>query len=254
MEKKKESRRSAKLIVVLVALLLVACSLLGVTLARYVTQGKPGTAGVGVASWNITATEAGNDEAEFPLTLFSPNMAKYVASSDRSRSMEDVAILQIKNDGDVGTYVSLTMGEVNAYAPNSDTPIDFNSTDNRGAGEADYYKPWKESWDDIFTFTWSLECGAGEKSATVPEAVSDGGDYNDMYYVEAGHTLFVYATIAWTTDLDTDPEYTPDEFGCVWSDYRDTWIGQNVEKVGLAYSWYAVQGSQLPDEGASSQN
>ena len=37
MEKKKESRRSAKLIVVLMALLLVACSLLGVTLARYVT-------------------------------------------------------------------------------------------------------------------------------------------------------------------------------------------------------------------------
>ena len=128
MEKKeKNSKRSAKLIVVLIALLLIACSILGITLARYVTQGDPGTAGVGIANWKITATEAGGSgEAGIPLTLFSPNMKKYDSSTDRSRSKDNVLILQIENEGDVSAYVNLETGEVNAYGPNSETPIDFN--------------------------------------------------------------------------------------------------------------------------------
>lgn len=44
---------------------------------------------------------------------------------------------------------------------------------------------------------------------------------------------------------------TIDKYGCVYADYRDTWIGENVKKVALSYSWYAVQGSQLPDGGVS---
>ena len=62
MENKKNSKKTVKLLVVLIALLLIACSILGITLARYVTQGDPGTAGVNIAEWNIVSidgTESG---------------------------------------------------------------------------------------------------------------------------------------------------------------------------------------------------
>lgn len=250
MENKRNSKKTVKLLVVLIALLLIACSILGITLARYVTQGDPGTAGVGIANWKITATEAdGSGDVGIPLTLFSPNMKKYDKSKDRSRSKDNVLILQIKNEGDVSAYVNLETGEVNAYGPNSETPIDFNSQDNRDPGEADYYKPWKESWDEIFKFKVSYKVGEDEASATVPAVAT--GDYEDMYHVPKGQSLFVYANITWTTDLDTDGESVADATGSVWADYRDTWIGENVEKVALSYSWYAVQGSQLPDGGVS---
>ncbi len=253
MENKKNSKKTVKLLVVLIALLLIACSILGITLARYVTQGDPGTAGVGIANWKITATEAdGSGEAGIPLTLFSPNMQKYDSTKDRSRSKDNVLILQIKNEGDVSAYVMLETGEVNAYGPKSETPIDFNSTGNRNPGEADHYKPWKEAWDKIFTFTTTVRIGTNAENTMVAQT-QPSGDYSGYYALDVGQSLFVYANITWTTDLDTDGESAADATGSVWADYRDTWIGENVEKVALSYSWYAVQGSQLPDGGVSTQ-
>lgn len=253
MENKKNSKKTVKLLVVLIALLLIACSILGITLARYVTQGDPGTAGVGIANWKITATEAdGSGDVGIPLTLFSPNMKKYDSSTDRSRSKDNVLILQIKNEGEVSAYVKLETGEVNAYGPNSETPIDFNSQDNRDPGEADHYKPLKESWDEIFTFTTTVRIGTNAENTMLAKTESDG-DYSGYYALDVGQSLFVYANITWTTDLDTDETSAPDATGSVYADYRDTWIGENVEEVALSYSWYAVQGSQLPDGGTSTQ-
>ena len=253
MENKKNSKKTVKLLVVLIALLLIACSILGITLARYVTQGDPGTAGVGIANWKITATEAGGSgETGIPLTLFSPNMQKYDSTKDRSRSKDNVLILQIKNEGDVSAYVMLETGEVNAYGPNSETPIDFNSEGNRNPGEADHYKPWKEAWNNIFTFTTTVRIGTNAENTMVAQT-QPSGDYSGYYALDVGQSLFVYANITWTTDLDTDGESAADATGSVWADYRDTWIGENVEKVALSYSWYAVQGSQLPDGGTSTQ-
>ena len=253
MENKKNSKKTVKLLVVLIALLLIACSILGITLARYVTQGDPGTAGVGIANWKITATEAdGSGETGIPLTLFSPNMQKYDSTKDRSRSKDNVLILQIKNEGDVSAYVMLETGEVNAYGPNSETPIDFNSEGNRNPGEADHYKPWKEAWNNIFTFTTTVRIGTNAENTMVAQT-QPSGDYSGYYALDVGQSLFVYANITWTTDLDTDGESAADATGSVWADYRDTWIGENVEKVALSYSWYAVQGSQQPDGGASAQ-
>lgn len=259
MENKRNSKKTVKLLVVLIALLLIACSILGFTLARYVTQGDPGTAGVGIANWKITATEAGTEaggsgETGIPLTLFSPNMQGYDSSKDRSRSKDNVLILQIKNEGDVSAYVKLETGEVNAYGPNSETPIDFNSQDNRDPGEADYYKPWKESWNNIFTFTTTVRIGTNAENTMVAQT-QPSGDYSGYYALDVGQSLFVYANITWTTDLTDDTQVTSDGYTAednVWEgDLRDTWIGENVEKVALSYSWYAVQGSQLPDGGVS---
>ena len=256
MENKKNSKKTVKLLVVLIALLLIACSILGITLARYVTQGDPGTAGVGIANWKITATEAdGSGDVGIPLTLFSPNMKKYDSSTDRSRSKDNVLILQIENEGDVSAYVKLETGEVNAYGPNSETPIDFNVIDTdknqNDPGSEYYYAPWGSQLDEIFSFEVSYKVGEDEASATVPAVAT--GDYAGMYHVPKGQSLFVYANITWTTDLDTDGTSAADATGSVYADYRDTWIGENVEKVALSYSWYAVQGSQLPDGGTSTQ-
>ena len=268
MEKKeKSSKRSAKLIVVLIALLLIACSILGITLARYVTQGDPGTAGVGIANWNIVSidgTESGTGTAGVLLETFSPQLAKYEDNQSRLVGKDDVTILQIKNEGDVDAYVFLDFGTgLAAYGYNedgsvSDTPIDFNVIDadkNKNDPESDYYyAPWGSQLGDIFslgTLEYTLEDAEGNSE---PATAESDGDYTDAYLVPAGETLTVKTDITWKTDLDADAgEFftTVDQYGCVYADYRDTWIGENIAQVGYTYTWYAVQGSQLPDGGVS---
>lgn len=262
MENKKNSKKTVKLLVVLIALLLIACSILGITLARYVTQGDPGTAGVNIAEWNIVSidgTESGTGTAGVLLETFSPQLAKYKDNQSRSVGKDDVTILQIKNEGDVDAYVFLDFGTgLAAYGYNedgsvSDTPIDFNVIDadkNQNDPESDYYyAPWGSQLNEIFslgTLEYALEDAEGNSG---PATAENDGDYRGAYLVPAGETLTVKTDITWKSDLTSDTgEFftTVDQYDCVYADYRDTWIGENIAQVGYTYTWYAVQGSQLP--------
>ncbi len=149
----KEQKKSTSKVVVRSALILLLLTLisgcfLGSTFARYVSKGE-GDLSAGVAEWKIDVTMGdteGGGQSLLGTDVFSPNMAKYDSSKDRTRSVK-VTLLTIVNNGAVDAYVKVDI----AFAPvgydYSDALIDFNSETNRGEGEVDYFKPYKESFD-----------------------------------------------------------------------------------------------------------
>ena len=166
----------------------------------------------------------------------------------------------------MNAYVSLTLGTVfSGYQYDfKDGNIQTNADGSRKVLSTAYNFdqtsedgniPTPTEWAAIFTAKWEdaqLTTPATEEGGsptTKPTtAVTDGGDYNGMYLVKPGETLSVAVTIKWNTDLATDTDFEKDVAGCIDADYRDTWIGENIGKISLAYSWYAVQGSEMPAE------
>ena len=136
MEKKeKNSKRSAKLIVVLIALLLIACSLLGFTLARYITEERDGQGGVNIAQWNIydDSENAGTDTVR---AMLSPKKDVYDGSNPRENTvaLADSKGFRITNESDVDAVVTLTITNGRGYVGadknrNEDLPIGVISVD-----------------------------------------------------------------------------------------------------------------------------
>lgn len=271
-----ENRQRSKTIfrrgvVVLTALALISCCFVGSTLGRYVTK-KDGTFDSGVALWKITETvTAGEGAVDVNLVKISPSKSPaavtesadsdsgYILTTKRSKALTNITV-KIKNEGDVNAYVKLELGEVsgyqyvfdeedgsrkvddNAYTFPSNEDPDEPNIPTQGEWEAIFTADWGEAW----IITPSTE-GNQQGTTTTAEKVTAEGAYKDMYLVQPRQTLSVTVTIKWNTDLDRDT-VSPDGAGCIDADYRDTWIGENIGKISLAYSWYAVQGSETPAE------
>lgn len=272
-----ENRQRSKTIfrrgvVVLTALALISCCFVGSTLGRYVTK-KEGDFASGVALWKITETvTGGGGTMDVNLKKISPskspakitpgsNSQDTIAEGDRrSKKLTDITV-KIKNEGDVDAYVKLTLGkEFSAYQYVFETDgsirmelYTFPTGEEIPAPDANI--PTSKEWAAIFTATWgtaeittpSTE-GNQQGTTTTAEKVTAEGDYKDMYLVQPRETLSVAVTIKWNTDLEWDTDFEKDAAGCIDADYRDTWIGENIGKISLAYSWYAVQGSEMPAE------
>lgn len=273
-----ENRQRSKTIfrrsvVVLTALALISCCFVGSTLGRYVTK-KSGTFDSGVALWKITETvTAGEGAVDVNLVKISPSKSPaavtesadsdsgYILTTKRSKALTNITV-KIKNEGDVNAYVMLDLGNFNGYQYDfqdgniktengsrvtKKDPYDFTQPTTNGN------IPTPTEWAAIFTAEWGTKQIiplTEDGQPGTPEdaiAVADGGDYNGMYLVEPRETLSVAVTIKWNTDLEEDA-VSPDDAGCIDADYRDTWIGENIGKISLAYSWYAVQGSERPAE------
>lgn len=279
-----ENRQRSKTIfrrsvVVLTALALISCCFVGSTLGRYVTK-KSGTFDSGVALWKITETVTdGKGDVYVNLKKISPSQSPATITPDsnsqdtiaegdrRSKKLTDITV-KIKNEGDVDAYVMLDLGKVfNGYLYDFDTngniqmengsrKVDDNAyTFPTGEDPDEPNIPTSKEWAAIFTATWgtaeittpSTE-GNQQGTTTTAEKVTAEGAYKDMYLVQPRETLSVEVTIKWNTDLEWDTDFEKDAAGCIDADYRDTWIGENIGKISLAYSWYAVQGSEMPAE------
>lgn len=280
-----ENRQRSKTIfrrgvVVLAALALISCCFVGSTLGRYVTK-KDGSFNSGVALWKITEeVKYGAGSVDVNLNKISPSKSPakftwseeqgYTLTKKRSKALTNITV-KIKNEGDVNAYVMLDLGNFNGYLYDFDTngniqtnadgsrKVDdnaytFPSDDSAQTPPADPNIPTSTEWAAIFTAKWEdaqlitpakEEGGSATTEAAKPE--EEVGDYNGMYLVEPRQTLSVAVTIKWNTDLEKDT-VSPDGAGCIDADYRDTWIGENIGKISLAYSWYAVQGSEMPAE------
>ena len=270
-----ENRQRSKTIfrrsvVVLTALALISCCFVGSTLGRYVTK-KSGTFDSGVALWKITETvTAGEGAVDVNLVKISPSKSPYSLNTKRSKELTNITV-KIKNEGDVNAYVKLELGEVSGYQyvfdeedgsiqmENGSRKVDttaypFPTGKEDPAPDANI--PTSTEWAAIFTADWgeawiiTPSTGDNQQGTTsTATAVDDASsDYNGMYPVKSGETLSVEVTIKWNTDLATDRDFEKDAAGCIDADYRDTWIGENIGKISLAYSWYAVQGSERPAE------
>ena len=278
-----ENRQRSKTIfrrgvVVLTALALISCCFVGSTLGRYVTK-KDGTFDSGVALWKITEKVTdGDGELYVNLEKISPSKSPadikkegtddnktYSLNKKRSKELTNITV-KIKNEGDVDAYVMLTLGKVFGYQYDFDKEGNIQTnTDGSRVTETDSYDftqtttngniPTEDEWKAIFTAEWgpaqiitpSTEEGQSDTTAPANKVNDADSDYNGMYLVKPKQTLSVAVTIKWNTDLEGDT-VSPDGAGCIDADYRDTWIGENIGKISLAYSWYAVQGSEWPAE------
>ena len=261
MEKKeKNSKRSAKLIVVLIALLLIACSLLGFTLARYITEERDGQGGVNIAQWDIdwtdTLTTAGGTGAT--LAMISPAKEGY-NNTPRTHAITDgdSKALIITNKSDVKAIVTLEITNTLNFYSNSEKGAD-------GLPETVTKPATGEEWINVELsqiITAKKPTGAADgELALVTVYQADGTPKQDADFqkgtaggvttytitLNVGEKLEVtIGEITWTTDLQGET-WSDEDNGVMPGDLRDTWIGENVGSVGFAYSWSAVQGSQVP--------
>lgn len=268
MEKKeKNSKRSAKLIVVLIALLLIACSLLGFTLARYITEERDGQGGVNIAQWDIDVEDATTEGAGTVTAMLSPTMAEYNktehATNGRTHTVaaDGSQGLVITNNSDVDAIVTLTItnglkyysntaGQDGAYPeidPDTDIP-------QYAAGDPTTNPEWNgvtlsqiihPQTGDASTFSVKVYNADGV-AQTDPTGNPNQEEGNVTYKIpleaKGGKLEVLIGEIIWETDLTSDTGENRGNYG----DLRDTWIGENVGSVGFAYSWSAVQGSEIP--------
>ena len=265
----KEQKKSTSKVIVRSALILLLLTLisgcfLGSTFARYVSKGE-GDLSAGVAEWKITETPSSTEAVgAIDLGKFSPNMAAYTENQTRTRSLKGVTLFTVKNEGDVDANLYLSFNDT-AVTPATDSNIAMTLTaywytdggdtydtnkvisfDATSTAVPADYKPTSEEFKAIFTITVTV--------TTTGNVVE-----KDTYYVLGDNgTVTVTADITWTTDLDGDSSKTiqvgdefPEGANVVYADLRDTWIGENIAAVGFSYSWYALQGSELPASGAT---
>ena len=267
----KEQKKSTSKVIVRSALILLLLTLisgcfLGSTFARYVSKGE-GDLSAGVAEWKITETvSAGEGGIVTGLEKFSPNMAKYDGSNKRSRSV-NVTLLTIKNDGDLDAYVKVAFDSpaseptqtVALYSDEAgETELVLQNVTDRGEGEANEYAPYVIEINEIFTLTTTISITNGTDEGAYSNSVisSEGSEYNGMYYLEVGETMTITGTITWTTDLEDETPTKvagwPEGVDVYNTDLRDTWIGEHVKAIGWNYTWYALQASEAPTTGGTS--
>lgn len=247
----KNSKRSAKLIVVLIALLLIACSLLGFTLARYYTQGDDSQGGVNIAQWDIDVDDATTEGAGTVTAMLSPNMREY-DNTIRTRvvSAANATALVITNNSDVKAIVTITITNGLKYYKNDGSGKEATTP----TGSADENPEWQSvtlsqiihpQTGDASTFSVKVYNAAGV-AQTDPTGTPNQEEGNVTYEIpleaKGGKLEVLIGEIIWETDLTSDTGENRGNYG----DLRDTWIGENVGSVGFAYSWSAVQGSEIP--------
>lgn len=275
MENKKNSKKTVKLLVVLIALLLIACSLLGFTLARYITQGNEGTGGADIAQWNIyddDDEDAPSGEGSVRAMLSPKKDAHSEDNTPRTHQVtsDGSAGFRITNDSDVDATVTLTITNGLTFYSNTANgdgtyPVVTNTpTENEWADVdlADIIHPKLGEGSDLADysgFTVNVYKKDGTKDETSYTDDQDQVDTTVTYEItldaNGGYLEVLIGEITWTTDLTDDKQVTSDGYTTednVWEgDVRDTWIGENVGSVGFAYSWIAEQASQVPDGGVS---
>lgn len=215
MEKKK--RIVSKLVLALVLVAVVSMCFVGVTLARYVS-GTNGSSTANVAKWDVSF----GDEETISVTFgaFSPSDAAYVDSSVRTNESVRTQAVVIANNGDVEADVTLTLkgamkvtkasgAEEFGTTGYTETSIDDNPTEDQVKG--------------LFTFKFYDAASGGEE-------IESG----TAFTIASSGSKTIYAMIVWTSadaTLKTN------------ADALDTWVGENIESVGIDFTISAVQGS-----------
>ena len=224
----------AKLFIALIALTLISCCFLGSTFARY-TSGGNGSASTGVAAWSINVTgggASGNMDVDFTNKL-SPSMDDFVdtsAENARTNSTGKILIATIKNTGDVAAKVTITAGDITItktvgveYAKDGSGITNVNASNDDAAPTEAQVKGLfsiKLYQDDSKTYAGDNTEIEGEIDLPATDGV-----------------VYIFAEITWTS---------ADAKGEAVADAIDTWVGENVTKISYAFSYTAVQASEIP--------
>ena len=212
-----KNRAVSRMFFLILMLTLISCCFLGSTFARYVTT-DDASAKFDVASWKVSHAEGDTVTA---FDSLSPSMKDFTATTpgeDATNSTAKVLVATITNDGDVDALVSLS-SEFGTIAKVE------------GAAEDPTYDD--AAIKGLFTITLT--------HGTTNNADTDTTDTLDNIALGAGDTIYVWASVTWTTNYSDSEDEGDTE------DALDTWVGQNVESVSFKISYKAVQNSQLPE-------
>ena len=269
MENKKEKRKvsTKTLIAALLVLVLLLASVLGFTLARYFTQGEESQGGINIAQWDIDVTDSTADEGAGTVTaMLSPAMEKYDSATHADTGRTNTVAqaksqgLVIINNSDVDAEVTLTITDGLKFYKNDGSGVEA-TPPSYTAGEPATNPEWQNvTLAQIIHPANTGTAGATYDSFSVnvykadgtPDTVPPGteGEGNKTYEItleaKGGKLEVLIGDIVWTSDLSGDA-WIDEDNGIRYGDARDTWIGENVGSVGFAYSWSAVQGSQIPE-------
>ena len=219
MEKKK--RIVSKLVLALVPAAVASMCCGGDTLAGY-GSGPNGPSTANVAKWDVAF--GGEETISVTFGAFSPSKDAYSAETGAAtpRTNESVRTqaVVIANNGEVEADVTLTLkgamkvtkasgAEEFGTTGYTETSIDDNPTEDQVKG--------------LFTFKFY-------------DAESEGKEIKSgtAFTIASSERKTIYATIVWTS-ADATLKTKADDL--------DTWVGENIESVGIDFTISAVQGS-----------
>ena len=221
----------AKLFIALIALTLISCCFLGSTFARY-TSGGNGKASTDVAKWSINVTGGGTDgnmEVDFTNKL-SPSMDNFAGTSPdqaRTNSTGKILIATIKNTGDVAANVTITAG---AITIEKTVGVEYGNESITDVNVGDGLAPTKTQVEGLF----SVKLYQDDSKTYAGDNTEIGGEIN---LSATSGVVYIFAEITWTS---------ADTKGKAVADAIDTWVGENVTKISYAFSYTAVQASEIP--------
>lgn len=283
MENKKTEKKRifSKLTVCVAALALVSCAFVGGTFARYTTGQTEANGGANIADWYIDVMD-GSDSTDVVFTI-SPNNVKYNSTVRKNVLTKGGTSLALVNRGEVAADVTITTTNTVVVIPKAlDENGDlvegiYNTAGELVTGKLESDVQYVDRAGN--TFTWTVTGTSMKPVFTAKGASVDQNDYNDL--VAAWESVSLYdgtsgiiqigaltvseytadgspetppesgiytlnttdrlevtiGSTTWTSDFESDTEKGK------YGDIRDTWIGENIAKVGYTISWSAVQSS-----------
>ena len=260
---------------VLAVLAVVSICFVSGTFARYVSN-RSGSTVTDVAKWDIDFTD-GSDAVtnNFTVTVgkLSPDMSEHgtldLDNDDNKKSEGDdydqrvktitptQPALQITNSGDVDAYLTIT--------PHADDSLTFYGYNADGTDAETEYNSWGSGFaigengtitapslneaQEVITMQFALvpqntkvaditwyslgqegsNLGTSLTLKAKPESGDLGADETNVYCF--------YARDVWTSQ---------DQKGKDYADALDTWLGENIAKLGGEFTFSVVQASELP--------
>lgn len=282
-KKTEKKRIFSKLTVCVAALALVSCAFVGGTFARYTTGQTTANGGANIADWYIDvedgsgatdnvftispyhlAWEDGTGDANAPrvneitgsqTSLRVTNKGEVSADVEIKLGSEIVVINKVINaDGKLVEGVTLVVGTSytdragNTYTWKGDETNGFYPEFTaKGANVSNEdYNDLKTAWEEMKLYrsddTGIIAIGdlAVEAYTSEGNAVDNSAAATDgKYTFTLGTDAYVVVTVGgatWTSDTSTAQDGDN-------GDIRDTWIGENIAKVGYTLTWSAVQSS-----------
>lgn len=267
---------------VLAVLAVVSICFVSGTFARYVSN-RNGSTVTEVAKWDIDFTD-GTKPVTNNFTVkvgkLSPSMAKFPTPENgeevenRKKSSGAVLVLKIENKGDVDATLTITPPEKNSlifygYAENgtdaAETAYEGWST-STGTGFAMAnglvtQEPTLKEAQEVITMQFAIvpqntnvaditwyslgQEGSNLETSRILKAAPQEGETQDETQTQGTSGYCFYVRSVWTS-RDQHYYQKNQQTAEDMSDGLDTWLGENIAKLGGEFTFSVVQASELP--------
>lgn len=282
-KKTEKKRIFSKLTVCVAALALVSCAFVGGTFARYTTGQTTANGGANIADWYIDVEDgSGAGDVVFTISPYhiawEEGTGQQAAPRKNAITGSETS-LKVINKGEVSADVEITLGSaivvinkvindkgelvegVKLEADKSYTDRAGNEYTWKGDATNGFYPDFtakgenvsNENFNALKTAWAEMKLYKSDDSGIivigdldVAKYTSDGNEVDDSAAQTGNKYKFTLTTdesVVVTIDSATWTSDIADASAGTNGDIRDTWIGENIAKVGYTLTWSAVQSS-----------